>query len=262
MEGIEHNALLDEADLRARGAKNGIQTESQMISVTYAPNAIVRAVNIPLFDDHADTVSINGKDYALADVAELHETAARDTNGYATIVNTRLGLGSDDSIKTFVYEVGKMRGGYNSRLSAGDHSDENSLNRLSSYGSVTDGKNAIAEYRVYEKGTDPALSTEENLKVSLVKGIPTKSKVLVCRQGSIPGKPVITNSHMTAGDETAVNLRLRVPPYPELYGHTTAYDRIRAVRGFAEGLRAGEDDHRRRRGFARRCDGSSLQSAG
>lgn len=224
MEGIEHNALLGEADLRARGAKNGIQTESQMISVTYAPNAIVRAVNIPLFDDHADTVTINGTDYRLADVAEMHEVSAGDTNGYATIVNTKLGLGPNDSIETLVYEVGKMRGGYTSRLDSGDHSDENNLNRLSSYGSVTDGKPAVAEYRVYEKGTDPALSSEANKKVASVKGIPVKEKVLVYRQGTIPGKPAITNPHMTAGDETTVNLRLWVPPYPELYGHSSAYD--------------------------------------
>lgn len=224
MEGIEHNALLGEADLRARGAKNGIQTESQMISVTYAPNAIVRAVNIPLFDDHADTVTINGTDYRLADVAEVHEVSAGDTNGYATIVNTKLGLGPNDPIKTLVYEVGKMRGGYTSRLNSGDHSDENSLNRLSSYGSVADGKPAVAEYRVYEKGTDPALSSEANKKVASVKGIPVKEKVLVYRQGAIPGKPAITNQRMTAGDETTVNLRLWVPPYPELYGHTSAYD--------------------------------------
>ena len=223
-ENVTNDMLLGFAHLTCTGGDPMQLSSTQTIDVTYASNQITRAITIPLYNNHATTVTLNGTSYNLADVAtKVVEPAAEENgNGYAVISATKAGL---TQINTCVFNMGKLQGGadtatgYNDQNpAASDYADRFEDLHLASWGSYNDvdGTSAVSTYKVYPTET-PA-----NVQTATGTEHPTATKTMTVY--SEPNGGTLSKTAMMCGDTTHFSANFTTGIWPQTQGQTSAYD--------------------------------------
>lgn len=214
-EKVTNDMLVNYATLSSWHGASTAYGNSQTIEVAYdTTNLDVRAITLPLYKDHGTTVTINGVEHALADVAETVD----ETGNYAVITAEKCGVTEIASAKI---EVGKLNGGATSTAEV-DKADAFSDIRLASWGSFTKGAVATNHYTVYQTGTDP---TDPN-NTTVVKADGTGNPTAVKKMSSFsePNGGSFSKSALMAGDTTHFSWDYTMAPWVDSYGITSAYD--------------------------------------
>lgn len=210
-EGVDQNTMLAAGDLSSTGARDGVQTESYTLKITPADGLTVRAVTVPLYDDHASTIELNGTTYDLADVATtLHEVDSGDMTGYAVV-----SMPDGSSITSVVYEVGKLQSDYHSYARPDVDAPDNVENaRLALWGSY-DGKGTTTSLaEIWPTGTSSEVKSANLTSITT----DTKRVSLWTRGGYYNA-----TTYVVAGDDITVSAKIGVAPYIRAYGSTTAW---------------------------------------
>lgn len=210
-EGVEQNTMLAAGDLSSTGAREGAQTESYTLKITPASGLTVRAVTVPLYDDHASTIELNGQTYDLATVAtKLNEVPSGNMTGYAVV-----SMPDDSPITSVVYEVGKLQSDYHSYARPDVDAPDNVENaRLALWGSYNGKGSTASGVEIW-----PTDNADETKSASLTSATTdTKRVSLWTRNGYYNA-----TTHVVAGDDITVSAMIGVAPYIKAYGSTTAW---------------------------------------
>ena len=215
-EGVAQSTMLSMGDIWATGTSDGeIATESYTVKVDVDPTLIVRAITVPLYDDHGSTILVNGQTYDLASVAsELHEVAPGDMTGYAVVQ-----LPGGAAISSFSYEVGKLRGDYHSYARPDiDAPDNKASSRFALWGSYGPNFTGSASSHVELFPTGGVLDTSDKDKQANLIASTTNNKYI-----SVSGTANPSSSQLLAGDPFTCTGRLQVDEYVGSYGSTTSW---------------------------------------